>query len=171
MLIAKKPCYFDRQYLIGEEIPEVVVDDPKRQERLGVIAIANSEGSGASGAVPGALYTKEQLDKIVADKIAEYEATKPVGELSGDSLTEIPLQTESGVLEAKMSISSVVAAITIMQKTADEAAEEIKAVEDDDVLKILNAADSRKSVKSAAMKRHEEIQQSETGGDADGEEL
>jgi len=171
MLIAKKPCFFDKPYLIGEIIPDSVVDDPKRQERLGVIAIANSDGSGASGAVPGALYTQEQLDKIVADRIAEFEAQGSVGEFSEDSLTEIPLQTENGVLEAKMSISSVVAAITIMQKTADEAAEEIKAVEDDDVLKILNAADSRKSVKSAAMKRHEEIQQNETGGDADDEEL
>lgn len=171
MLIAKKPCFFDRQYLIGEEIPEAVVDDPKRQERLGIIAIANSDGSGASGAVPGALYTQEQLDKIVADRIAEIKAQGPVGGLSGDGLMEIPLHTEKGVMEANMSISSVVAAITIMQKTADEAAEEIKAVEDDDVLKILNAADSRKSVKNAAMKRHEEIQPEETGGDADETEL
>lgn len=169
MLIAKKPCYFDKQYYIGDIIPDEVVLNPKKQESLGVIAIANSEG--ASEEVTGALYTQEQLDRAVAEKVAEISTQQPQNEVSNEGGIIIPISTENGILEANMSITSVVAALTIMQKNADEAAEEIKAVEDDDVLMILNAADSRKSVKNAAMKRHEEIQPEEQGGDADGEEL
>ena len=41
-LIAKKPCSFgSRQFYIGNEIPENLVADAKRQEKMGVITIVN----------------------------------------------------------------------------------------------------------------------------------
>ena len=45
-LIAKKPCSFGgRQFYIGDEIPENLVADGKRQEEYGVITIVkDSEG-------------------------------------------------------------------------------------------------------------------------------
>ena len=42
-LIAKKPCSFGGQrFYIGDEIPAELVAEPKAQEKLGVIAIANN---------------------------------------------------------------------------------------------------------------------------------
>ena len=168
-LIAKKPCKFDRQYLIGEEIPVSVVADPKKQEQLGVIAIA--DGEGASGGIPGALYTQEQLDNAIAAKVAEISSEQPQATSESNGTIVIPILTENGGYEANMSMSSVVDALVIMQKNAKDAEKAIKTVEDSDVLTILNAADSRKSVKDAVAKRLEEVQSSGTGGDADEEEL
>ena len=52
-LIAKKPCSFgSRQFYIGNEIPENLVADAKRQEKMGVITIVN-ENIGVSGGQSG----------------------------------------------------------------------------------------------------------------------
>ena len=43
-LIAKKPCSFGgRQFYIGDEIPENLVADGKRQEEYGVITIVKRQ--------------------------------------------------------------------------------------------------------------------------------
>lgn len=43
-LIAKKPCSFGgKKFYIGEEIPADLVHNPKMQEKMGVLAIANGK--------------------------------------------------------------------------------------------------------------------------------
>ena len=60
-LIAKKPCsYGGRKFFIGDEIPAELVVNIEREEKLGVISIANDEAG-----VPeqsGTLYSQEQVD-------------------------------------------------------------------------------------------------------------
>ena len=68
-LIAKKPCsYGGKKFFIGDEIPAELVVNIEREEKLGVISIANDEAG-----VPeqsGALYSQEQVDKMMADAVA-----------------------------------------------------------------------------------------------------
>ena len=75
-LIAKKPCSFGgRQFFIGDEIPENLVADAKRQEEYGVINIVN-DGEGGSGAQSGSLFTQEQVEKMIAEAVEEAEKKK-----------------------------------------------------------------------------------------------
>ena len=68
-LIAKKPCsYGGRKFFIGDEIPAELVVNIEREEKLGVISIANDEAG-----VPeqsGTLYSQEQVDEMIADAVA-----------------------------------------------------------------------------------------------------
>ena len=68
-LIAKKPCsYGGKKFFIGDEIPAELVVNIEREEKLGVISAANDEAG-----VPeqsGALYSQEQVDKMIADAVA-----------------------------------------------------------------------------------------------------
>ena len=68
-LIAKKRCsYGGRKFFAGDEIPADIVLNVEREEKLGVISIANDEAG-----VPeqsGALYSQEQVDKMMADAVA-----------------------------------------------------------------------------------------------------
>ena len=44
VLVAKTPCSFGgKKFFIGDSIPEELVEDPKRQEKLGVISIVQAE--------------------------------------------------------------------------------------------------------------------------------
>ena len=70
-LIAKKPCSFGgRQFYIGDEIPENLVADGKRQEEYGVITIVK-DSEGLSGGQPDSLFTQEQVEKMLAEAIEE----------------------------------------------------------------------------------------------------
>ena len=68
-LIAKKRCsYGGRKFFAGDEIPADIVLNVEREEKLGAISIANDEAG-----VPeqsGALYSQEQVDKMMADAVA-----------------------------------------------------------------------------------------------------
>ena len=68
-LIAKKRCsYGGRKFFAGDEIPADIVLNVEREEKLGVISIANDEAG-----VPeqsGALYSQEQVDEMMADAVA-----------------------------------------------------------------------------------------------------
>ena len=71
-LIAKKPCsYGGKKFFIGDEIPAELVVNIEREEKLGVISAANDEAG-----VPeqsGALYSQEQVDKMIADAVANAD--------------------------------------------------------------------------------------------------
>lgn len=96
-LIAKKPCSFGGQrFYIGDEIPAELVAEPKAQEKLGVIAIANNEGAGVSGEQSGTLYTQEQVQQTV--EIIQLNAEK-----ASAAILEV---TDEGVLELLVSIDN-----------------------------------------------------------------
>ena len=91
----------------------------------------------------------------------------PVAELmqvetGGEVTFSIPVVQESDgdtaqVMSVPLTEGEVQHIFSIMQMNADEAAKEIKAVFSDNVLIVLHAADSRKTVKDAARKQAENL--------------
>lgn len=96
-LIAKKPCNFGGQkFYIGDKIPAELVADPKSQERLGVIAIANDENERVSDEDAGTLFTQEQVQQTI--EIIQLNAEK--------ASAAILKVTDAGVLDLLVSIDS-----------------------------------------------------------------
>ncbi len=187
-LIAKKPCSFGgHRFFIGDEIPEGFVADAKMQEVYGVIAIVNENaGEGASGGQPGALFTQEQTDSMIA--AAVDEAVKNVtAELEQERLQQLEeLQKETAELKVADGFASfdgtviisikgesdgengpataipatpeeIQEAFSIMQMNAEDGARAVAEVSSENVLILLHAADSRKGIKAAARKQAEAL--------------
>ncbi len=144
-LIAKKPCSFNGQtFYIGDEIPSEFVINPKAQEKLGVIAIAAGGGDPSEPAVTGAFIGQVEF--------------------------AIPINQRDGKMILHCNEEQICKAAEVMQMTVGEAKETIKEIEDEKVLILLNACDSRKAIKeateAAATKLNfEEDVQEESAGD------
>lgn len=136
-LIAQKPCSFGgRKFFVGNEIPVEMVANPKKQERMGVIAISEGES--------------EKLRTgyaIIPDSIRSF----PGG--LGDMQVSIPIESESGTQALSVAPESITEALRIMQMDVKEAEKVIENVEDENVLIILHACDSRKGIKNASEKK------------------
>lgn len=65
----------------------------------------------------------------------------------------LPITAEGGVVELDATPDAVVQAVCILQQRAEDAVATISEVEDQSVLILVNACDSRKSVKAAAKER------------------
>ena len=151
-LIAKKRCsYGGRKFFAGDEIPADIVLNVEREEKLGVISIANDEAG-----VPeqsGALYSQEQVDEMIQSAVAELEpfdsdnagfTVTVKGE--GDNVTAVSCSAED--------IQSVV---DVLQMNADDGAKAVASVQSDSVLILLHALDTRATVKKAAQKQHDTL--------------
>jgi len=179
-LIAKKPCSFSgRQFFIGDEIPENLVADAKRQEEYGVITIVN-DSEGGSGAQSGSLFTQEQVEKMVAEAVDEAvnntvlemeQKQKELQEAAGvlqeegflfEGTVIIPVKGGSdGDNEQQTAVPAspeeIQQVFSIMQMNATEGAEAITGVKSENVLILLHAADTRKTIKDAAKKQADNI--------------
>lgn len=128
-LIAKKPCSFGgRQFFVGDEIPTGLVADAKQQEKWGVVSIVATDGEAGA-----------------------YEGTVTIsvfGESEGDNeqITAVPATPEE--------IQQV---FTIMQMNADNGAKAVTEVQNENVLILLHAVDSRKTIKDAAKKQADNL--------------
>ena len=126
-LIANRPCTFGgNKFLTGEEIPVELVANPKAQEKMGTLSIANDDGVTQQSAdlyfqIP--IHT-EQEDLII--RVTNEELTV---------FTNI-LQTGVNSTEDKQKISDL-----------------IQKVESEDLLILLDALDGRKFVKEKAQGR------------------
>ena len=168
--IARKPCSFGgRDFFINDEIPTELILDLATQEKLGVIVVVNDDGTPA-GTLSG-MFTQAQVDEMLAEKVAYYEellakkdeelanATSILDETQlGDSTISISVKGEGeesiGVFIKPEELQQV---FDIMQCTAEEGAKLISEVQNDDVLILLNAADSRKTIKDATKKQHDNL--------------
>lgn len=173
-LIAKKPCSFGgQQFYIGDEIPENLVADAKRQEEYGVITIVNDSEEG-SGTQSGSLFTQEQVEKMIAEAVEEAEKKKENQLAEMQAYVAELKETEPGAYKGTILISvkgesdeqqtAVPAApeeiqqvFSIMQMNATEGAEAITRVKSENVLILLHAADTRKTIKDAAKKQADNI--------------
>lgn len=177
-LIAKRPCSFGgRKFYIGDEVPAELVADPKKQERLGTIAISNEDSKGIPDGESGTLFTQEEVDDMIAvavetataelqqvqdelqQAVAELKETEPG---AYDGTIQIAVKGES--TEDNEQVTSIPAtpeeiqkAFSIMQLTAEEGAKEIAGVKSENVLILLHAADSRKTIKDAAKKKADNL--------------
>ena len=184
-LIANKPfSSVGRKFYIGNEIPENLVADAKLQEKMGVITIVN-DNMGVSGEQSGTLFTQEQVDKMLAEAIEEAvnntitemkQKQKELQEVLQQSVaerkevdSEILMETvmidivvdSDGENEQHMTVwaksEEIQQVFSIMQLNVDEGAKAIADVKSENVLILLHAADSRKTVKNAAKEQADKL--------------
>lgn len=179
-LIANKPCSFGgRQFYIGDEIPANLVADARVQEKMGVITVANDTERVPDGE-SGTFYTQEQLDKMVAEAVDEAvnntvlemeQKQKELQEAAGvlqeegflsEGTVIIPIKGGSdGDNEQQTAVPATPEEIqqvfSIMQMNATDGAEAIAGVKSENVLILLHAADTRKTIKDAAKKQADNI--------------
>lgn len=134
-IIARQPCSFEgKKFYIGEEIPESYVKDPAAQEKMGVVALSDTES---------------QRSEILKDK--------PIC---------IPIRKNGKIMDLDVSEEELRQAAEIMQMNPKEAVTHIRDyVENDTVLILLNALDSRSAVK----KETEAKAAGETAEESEGE--
>lgn len=175
-LIANKPCGFGgRQFYIGDEIPANLVADARRQEKMGVIIIANDTERVPAGE-SGTFFTREQVEKMVAEAVnntvLEMERKqKELQEAAGVPWKEgllsegtviIPVKGGSdGDNEQRTAVPATLEEIqqvfSIMQMNATDGAEAIARVKSESVLVLLHAVDTRKTIRDAAKKQADNI--------------
>ena len=179
-LIANKPCSFGgRKFYIGDEIPASLVADARVQKKMGVITIAN-DTERVPAEESGTFYTQEQLDKMVAEAVDEAvnntvqemeQKQKELQEAAGVLQEEgflpvgtviIPVKGDSaGDNEQQTAVPATPEEIqqvfSIMQMNATDGAEAIAGVKSENVLILLHAADTRKTIKDAAKKQADNI--------------
>lgn len=139
-LIAQRPCNFGgKRFFVGDEIPGELVVNPKAQSQLGVLAICN--------------------DGVMA--VGEKANITPLKSTENQMQVEVPINTESGSQVLLVAPGSITEALRIMQMDVKDAEKEIENLEEENVLIILHACDSRKGVKNASEKKAMEMQNPE----------
>lgn len=170
-LIAKKPCsYGGKKFFIGDEIPAELVVNIEREEKLGVISAANDEAG-----VPeqsGALYSQEQVDKMIADAVANADkgfTQEQVDEMIQSAVAELkPFDSDNAgftvtvneggnVTAVSCSAEDVQSVVDVLQMNAEDGAKAVASVKSDSVLILLHALDTRATVKKAAQKQHDTL--------------
>lgn len=171
-LIAKKPCsYGGRKFFIGDEIPAELVVNIEREEKLGVISIANDEAG-----VPeqsGTLYSQEQVDEMIADAVANVGkgfTQEQVDEMIQSAVAELePFDSDNAgftvtvkgegdnVTAVSCSAEDIQSVVDVLQMNADDGAKTVTSVQSDSVLILLHALDTRATVKKAAQKQHDTL--------------
>lgn len=175
-LIANKPCSFGgKQFFIGDEIPAGLVADAQLQAKYGVLAIANGDGE-VSGGQPGASLSPGDMAELqeyrelgvtprqIREMDESYtELAKELGELRNGMppAGEITIHArgfdyaENGGMatEVHAAPDEIKAVFGILQMTAEEGIKAIAGVGEKNVLTLLYAADSRKTVKDAAKRQ------------------
>ena len=98
--------------------------------------------------------------------IAEAQPAKEVQPAAPASFT-VPVTLEDGtVCDVEVTPETVVEAVTVLQMTAEDAMHRIKTVTDDTALILIDACESRKTVKKAAAARAAELEGSTAPGEA-----
>lgn len=139
-LIAKKPCSFGgKKFFIGEEVPAYLVANPKLQEKLGVLAIA-----------------KKQVDDMVAAAVAELKETEDRA-CEGVIMISVKGESDGEMLAIPVTAEEIQQVFSIMQLTADEGTKAISDVKSENVLILLHATDSRKTIKDTAKKQADNL--------------
>lgn len=171
-LIAKKPCsYGGKKFFIGDEIPAELVVNIEREEKFGVISAANDEAG-----VPeqsGALYSQEQVDKMITDAVANADkgfTQEQVDEMIQSAVAElkpfdsdnagftVTVKSEGGnVTAVSCSAEDVQSVVDVLQMNAEDGAKAVASVKSDSVLILLHALDTRTTVKKAAQKQHDTL--------------
>lgn len=138
-LIARKPCNFGgKKFFIGDKIPDALVVNPALQEKLGIIAIVKSDDERTSS-TETILYTQEQ--------VKSKQSIIPIT-VKGESSDE-----DEQLIEIFATVEEVQQVFTIMQMSADDGIKAIAEVKTENVLILLHASDSRKTIKDAAKKQ------------------
>lgn len=141
-LIAKQPCSFGgKRFYIGDEIPVEMVQAPKTQEKYGILAIVNDEAQAAPA----------------------VDAGDPAGDIGvvvvkvGDTVIDLAPEDIQTILD-------------VLTDNAEGAEKRIKQIDNIDILFIVNAADSRKTVQAAAKAQAQALADAQEGAESEGEQ-
>ena len=127
-LIAKKPCSFGgKRFYIGDEVPGEFVLNPHDLEKMGVLAIVNDNPD-----------------------LSEMDLAE-----SGGNATVIHLviHSKDGDVALALSPESIQTVMDVLTANSDNAVDLVKQITADDILFLVNEADSRKTVQAAAKSR------------------
>lgn len=191
-LIAKMPCSFGgRRFYIGDEIPEGLVAEPVVQEKLGVLSVIDA-GGGQAGILSAMMFSQKEVDAMIADAVAEAEKSneEKLTELQGyvkelqeaepevyEKMVQISVKSKSDgeneqVTAISASLEEIQQVFSVLQMNAEEGAKAIAGIVSENVLILLHAADSRKTIKNAAKEQADKLFHTEgdsnesTGGNA-----
>lgn len=142
-LIAKKPCSFGgKQFYIGDVIPVELVQEPKTQEKYGILTIVNDDAAPAAPAEPG-------------DTTAAVPLVVPV---------------KDGPVSLALAVEDIQTVVDVLTATTDDAEKRIEQIDSDDILFLLHAVDSRKTVKAAAKARAQALSEAQEGTESAGDQ-
>lgn len=124
-LFAKKPCSFGgKRFAIGDEIPVDLVVNPVAQAKMDVLSI-----------------------------VMDFPAMDP-GDPAGDcTVVALVIHTKDGDVTLELLPESIQTVMDVLTDNAEDAVDRIKEITNDDLLFLVNAADSRKTVQAAAKAR------------------
>lgn len=166
-------------YHPGEIIPDGVIL-PERSGKLiksGYISELNLGTPQKTDSGQGGLFTEEEVNAMIADAVAETEKSNEgkIAELQ-EYMAELQ-ETDPGAYEGTVQISvkgtssgeneqitavsakpeEIQQVFSILQMNAEEGAKVIAGVTNENVLILLHAADSRKTVKNAAKEQADKL--------------
>lgn len=160
-------------YHLGDTIPDDVIL-PARSEKLirsGYISKLDEETEYSKN--ESGLFTQEQVDKMIAEAVTpikqkEEELQQVVADLNKCKLTEndgmipISIKKEADGENGQITIilvtpDEIQQVFSIMQQNADEGSKAITTITSENVLILLHAADSRKTIKEAAKKQADNL--------------
>lgn len=110
-------------------------------------------------------------NRFLRAKIEELQKTaagaqeSPIGKENEQKGIVIPITAKGGLIELVMTPEDIVKAIATLQLNAEEAAKAVGEIEKEETLILIDALDTRKTVKTAIMAR---VEQMETGKEEDG---
>lgn len=114
-----------------------------------------------------ALVRSGYVAKIDSGLLDMAEAVaEPLRPFEGGKCIDIPIVTKDGGMVISVYPEAIGNAVRLLQTNAEDTAGEISVSEDEDMLIILDACDSRKKVKEAARRRAEELRNKDREGDA-----
>ena len=160
-------------YHLGDTIPDDVIL-PARSEQLirsGYISKLDEETEYSKN--ESGLFTQEQVDKMIAEAVTpikqkEEELQQVVADLNKCKLTEndgmipISIKKEADGENGQITIilvtpDEIQQVFSIMQQNADEGSKAITTITSENVLILLHATDSRKTIKEAAKKQADNL--------------
>ena len=148
-LIAKKPCSFGgKRFYIGDEIPVELVCEPATQEKYGILTIVND------GAAPAVI--------LPADLPAEPSDTT--------AMVPLVIPGKDGSVSMVLTAEDIQTVMDVLTTDTDNAAKLIKQIDSDNILFLLNSADSRKTVQNAAKARAQAICEAQEGKESEGDQ-
>lgn len=156
-----KPCTFGGvAYKVGDAIPSEAVL-PSRERALI-----------KQGFIAPAVDTQVLLqeNKTLKAKVEALEKTAARASESPQIRTNepesivIPITAKGGVLELVATPDDIIKAVTTMQLNAEEAAKAVGEIETEEALILIDALDTRKTVKTAIAERIKEMQSEVEGG-------
>ncbi len=167
-------------YHLGDTIPDDVIL-PARSEKLirsGYISKLDEETEYSKN--ESGLFTQEQVDKMIAEAVDEAvnnmvvemeQKQKALQEAAGvlqeegflsENIVIIPVKGDADgdneqITTILMTPNEIQQVFSIMQQNADEGSKAIATIKSENVLILLHAADSRKTIKEAAKKQADNL--------------